>query len=524
MNKTLSGFIKTGKIKECENGGKTANTMLMLGIIFMALALGEALYKLGLGAQIIIMLYLLAVQVISAVTDAYIHGILAAILCTFAYDFQITEPRLGFSFTIGLPITLFIMLASTLATSALTANFKAKAVIASKKEQRTQQLYEINEKLLAARSLDTIAALTQEYLMSHLQRPAVLYTDVPAEPVFGNGGDAEAAENQILPLYSYEQRIRVHHMLLTGEPEPKSTLADCACGVFNVPIISKDNVLGVIGIACNGKPLSEGELTFVWMLASQVALALQLQYLSDEQAQIILNAEKEKMQSSLLHSISHDLRTPLTGILGTSATIMEQKDLDSATIETLAGDIHHHAQWLIRMVENILMIIRISGENLKIKKEPIAAEEVVSEAVSIVRKRFPGHVFRVCIPCKLLVAPMDGTLILQVLINLLENAAKNSPEGSSILVDLKEDDGYAKFNIIDDGFGIPGYLLDNLFEIHSTLKERAANVPRSTGLGLSICKTIIQAHGGAIEGHNRGGNGAEFSFLLPLSEAIKTDG
>jgi two-component system sensor histidine kinase KdpD len=202
---------------------------------------------------------------------------------------------------------------------------------------------------------------------------------------------------------------------------------------------------------------------------------------------------------------------------------MEQKELDSETVMSLASDIRLDAQWLIRMVENILTITRISGDNLKVQKTQEAAEEVVFETVAIIRKRFPNHVIHTRIPDDLLMVEMDGTLISQVMINLLENAAKNSAEGSMIFVNLEKKDGFAVFEILDEGSGIPEHLLDTLFEVRPTWGDQPPSAAQGMGLGLSICKTIVQAHGGTIEGRNRIKKGAKFSFRLPLQGAADSD-
>lgn len=519
MKKVLYGKITSEKIERFSNGGSVlSNTVKMIGILLITAAASEAMYSFGLGNQNMIILYLMAVLVISSITPGYVYGILAALISTLAYDFQITAPRLGFSFTLGLPITLFIMLLFTIVTSTITARIKERAVIAFEREQRAQQMYEINQKLLAARNLGAITTLTKEFLTNHLHRPAILYTEDPLLPEQDGFEAPKESGEQIMPLYSNEQKRQVHRMFRIGESETERPFDDSSYDVFNIPVVSKGLVLGVIGIACKGNPLSQSELIFVKILVGQVALALELQYLSDKQAHIVVESEKEKMRSTLLRSFSHELRTPLTDIFKASSAILEQKDLDAEALEKLARDIKLDAQWLISMVENILIITRISGDSLHVEKKPEAAGKIVTDAVAIARKRYSGYTFHVHIPDELLLVPMDGSLISQVLINLLENAAENSPDGSLILVDLKKKDNYAEFDIMDNGSGISENLLDNLFEVHAAPRGQSPDVPRGTGLGLSICQTIVQAHGGNIEGQNRDKHGAKFSFRLPLQD------
>jgi len=170
------------------------------------------------------------------------------------------------------------------------------------------------------------------------------------------------------------------------------------------------------------------------------------------------------------------------------------------------------------MVENILTVTQISQDSIQLNKSMEAAEEVMSQAVTLVRARFPFCLIHVKIPDELIMVPMDATLISQVIINLLENAVRNSEEGTLVLFTLTLKDRFALFEISDRGGGIPSHILDNLFEVQAQ-EGIAADSSRGFGIGLSICRTIIHAHGGAIEGHNREKGGAKFSFMLPLDDA-----
>lgn len=246
-------------------------------------------------------------------------------------------------------------------------------------------------------------------------------------------------------------------------------------------------------------------------------MALERQHLSDEQRNVIVASEKEKMRSTLLRAISHDLRTPLAGILGASSAIRENGSmLDESTRDSLVANIQEESQWLIRMVENLLSVTRISENASNLVKSPEAAEEVVGEAVSRIKQRFPQREILVRVPEEFLEVPMDGTLIVQVLINLLENAIKFSPNDSAVEIHLEKEEKSAKFAVLDRGRGISGEDFPYLFTSDTPGKSRSADSSRGMGIGLSICKTIIQAHQGTLEAENREGGGAVFRFTLPL--------
>jgi len=248
-------------------------------------------------------------------------------------------------------------------------------------------------------------------------------------------------------------------------------------------------------------------------------MALERQRLSDEQRAILVESEREKMRGNLLRAISHDIRTPLAGISGASAAILENKEsLSEETKEKLVANIQDESQWLIRMVENLLSVTRLDENAANLKKLPEAAEEVIADAVGRIRKRFPARVIDVSVPEDYLEVPMDGTLIAQVLINLLENAAKFSPEANPISVTLRKEGASAVFEVSDRGKGIPPEELQSLFSGMRAHAEPSADSSRGMGIGLSICKTIVSAHGGKISAETRPGGGAVFRFTLPLGE------
>jgi len=225
--------------------------------------------------------------------------------------------------------------------------------------------------------------------------------------------------------------------------------------------------------------------------------------------------EMEKMRANLLRAISHDLRTPLTGIIGNSSLILESGDiLSEKEKKELITNIYEDSGWLLNMVENLLTITRIRGDNLSIttKEEPV--EEVIAEALQKVRKRYPGSEVNVKIPEELIMLPMDAILIEQVVINLAGNAIEHSESSKPIDLIVRDTPHAVIFTVRDYGVGIAPQNLDSLFEGEGYSGSHASDAYRGMGIGLSICKTIITAHHGTIIGRNHG-DGAEFIFTLP---------
>lgn len=229
-------------------------------------------------------------------------------------------------------------------------------------------------------------------------------------------------------------------------------------------------------------------------------------------------AEREKMYADLLRAVSHDIRTPLTGIVGATNVLLEQDDtLTPQQRRELLKNANEDAQWLIHIVENLLSITRIgAGEDAQVTKTPEAAEEVIEGAVGKFRRQYPQIDVRVELPEEFFLVPMDPLLIQQVMTNLLENAAVHGVTTTRVVVSLEKQGKWARFTVCDNGRGIPEGRLHNLFD--GTQSAQKGDSTRSMGIGLSVCKTVVAAHRGKIKGENIKGGGARFTVDLPLEE------
>ena len=257
-------------------------------------------------------------------------------------------------------------------------------------------------------------------------------------------------------------------------------------------------------------------LTFLVMLAvalSVSALTTQIK----NQEKIRLESEKEKMRANLLRAVSHDIRTPLTSIAGSASVILENQDaLSQDKVMELVANIKEEAQWLVRMVENLLSITRMNAENAKIDKQEELAEEVISAAVSKFAKRFPGIETEVYVPDEILLVPMDATLIEQVLVNLLENSVIHGRTTSRIRIQVSKQEETAVFSVEDNGEGIEESVLPVIFDGNLVARGESSDNKRNMGIGLSVCKSIIKAHRGNMRAENREEGGARMIFTLPM--------
>lgn len=287
------------------------------------------------------------------------------------------------------------------------------------------------------------------------------------------------------------------------------------------------SILGVIGINYLFTfPYYEFNLTLagypitfiIMLLVSIITSTMTTQIKEKEKLKMI--AEKEKIRGNLLRAISHDLRTPLTSILGASSAILENDDVfDKDVKKELLSKIKEDSQWLIRMVENLLSITRFSDGIGKLIKSQEVAEEIAAEAVIKFKKRYREISVSISVPDEILFVPMDPILIEQVLINLMENSIKHGITTSKIELHITKLNTYALFSVKDNGEGVKKKILEILFTDHyDKSKETESDTTKNMGIGLSVCLSIIKSHGGKMTAKNIEPNGAMVSFYLPLEE------
>ena len=271
-----------------------------------------------------------------------------------------------------------------------------------------------------------------------------------------------------------------------------------------------------INFTLTGYPITFlGMLTITLLTSTMTSHLARQAILIAEREKLLVEAEKEKMRANLLRAISHDLRTPLTGIIGNSSLFLENgSHLSDKEKEEIITNIYNDSNWLLNMVENLLTVTRIKGDNLSISTSEEPVEEVLAEALQKLHKRYTAREICASIPEEFLLIPMDAVLIEQVIINLLENAIVHSGSIEPIELIVTADTDSVSFTIKDYGVGIPEDHLDELFDGTSYTPSQTADARKGMGIGLSICKTIVSAHRGTLTGRNHE-RGAEFTFTLP---------
>lgn len=259
-------------------------------------------------------------------------------------------------------------------------------------------------------------------------------------------------------------------------------------------------------------------VTFTVMLMVSIlisALTTQIK----KQEKLRMEAEMEKMRANLLRSVSHDLRTPLTSIIGASSVLMENNEMSDSERRELVGEINKDARWLVRITENILSVTKFAGTGVALKKEYEVVEEVVSGAIVKFRKNHADLKITVKKPEEILLAPMDATLVEQVIINLFDNVHEHGKNATAIEVTIAAVNKDVRITVSDNGAGIPSGKLSHLFDGQTSASESSvSDNRRNMGIGLTVCRSIIRAHGGEIRAYNNMQGGASIEFELPAGE------
>ncbi|MEZ4358034.1 MAG: DUF4118 domain-containing protein [Eubacteriales bacterium] len=461
----------------------------------------------------IVVVYILSVLLTARFTKGYIYGIVASIIATGTFNYFFTQPY--YTFSVNDPtylITFAIMTLTAIITSTLTSKVKQNALEAEQKEAEASALYRLTNRLTDAKDISDIASIAVNTISDILGcRAACLCFDRDGEP-----------EHNF--IQQQDSKRQIHRRVddaaaLKRSMETLRTDYEADHEFYDWPIYGREAILGVLRIpkktAAN---MTAMQNRLLHSMLESMALAMDRFRSAQQRAESNEEALKERYRSNLLRAISHDLRTPLSGIMGTAEMLMDMTKRKDERYE-LAEGIYKDADWLHSLVENILNLTRLQEGRLVLDKQLEAIEEVVGVAVAAIAKRTPGREITVQIPDEVLLVPMDARLIEQTLVNLLDNAVKNTPPDKEISICVKEDKEHAVavFSVMDFGSGISEVDLPHIFQMFYTRHGRRADAQYGVGLGLAICESIVSAHGGNIKAQNRSdGQGAEFVFTLPM--------
>ena len=494
--------------------------LLTIGILAAATVIGWAFLRLGFANANIIMVYLLGVLLTSAFTSGYTCGVLSAFLSVILFNYFLTEPRLSLAaYGSKYPITFAVMFAAALLTGTLAAKLKAHAQLSARDAYRTKLLFDMNRQLQKAETPDEVYQMTATQIQKLMQRDVLIYPAQGDALLDGNVYPAVGSSPYSIPDTDQEQNV-IQWVWQNRKRAGATTQNFPKAKRLYLAIRTGQQVFGVVGIPMEKQPQPDAFTSSVlFSILGECALALESLHNAEEKEKAAVLAKNEQLRANLLRSISHDLRTPLTSISGNADTLLHSYNvLDEQTRKQIFTDIYDDAQWLTGLVENLLSVTKIADGSVKLRLSDQVVDDIVSEALRHIDRRSAEHHITVDCGDEPLLVRVDAGLIMQVLINLVNNAVKYTPVGSNIRIAAIQQKKEAEICVSDDGPGIPDERKERVFEMFFTGGNPIGDSRRSLGLGLTLCQAIIHAHNGEMTLKDNSPHGCIFSFTVPLSE------
>ena len=429
----------------------------------------------GLRAENLLLVYLVGVLISIVLTGSLTWGILSAFVFALTFNYLFTEPKLTFHmYDANYAISVLIFVVVAVIVSTLMVKLQRQMQIANKKREITSKINTIGNGFLNVSGFDEIKRYSEESLAGLTGKRVTVMLKESEREEFPNAL-AEWCYNQSLPCGHGECQF-------PGDS-----------GLY-IPIKNREKTYGVIVFDCTDWSLREEENNRIQM-------------------------ERERLKSTLLRSISHDLRTPLTGIGSNAGFLCDNIGIiDQDTVRGMLKDICKDTEWLSTMVENLLNLTRIQEGRLDINKTKEVVDDIIGSAVKLVSKRVGTHRLKTKTPEEILLFSVDGRLFIQVLVNLLDNAFRHSGEGTTVTISAERVGNNIRFQVSDDGVGIPEGKMAQIFDNFFTTAYQDGDRQRGVGLGLTICKAIVEAQGGRISAFNNSAGGATFSVEMPMED------
>ena len=495
-------------------------TLLTLLLLAAATIIGLIFTRFGFSESNIITVFILGVLVISVVTINPLYGVAGSLVSVLLFNWFFIDPRYSFhTYETEYAVTFAIMLISSLITGTLANRIKLNARQSAREAFRTKVLLDTNQLLQKAESPERVMETTGNQIITLLDRDVAIY------PRDVTGRLSSCTEFR--SPYSEERSVapdgdeRAIAELVFESQQPAGFRMEQGSGARARyhPICLNGYCYGVVVLRLDGTDPDPFENSIVLSMLGECALALENLRNAEEKERASVMVRNEQLRSNLLRSISHDIRTPLTTISGNASNLLSHySQLDDETREQIFSDIYDDAEWLIDLVENLLSISRIENGQMKLHMSSELMSDVIEEALRHVDRNAVQHHISVRDSGEMLLVDMDAGLIMQVLINLINNAVKNTPRGSHILVESGQEGNMAVVRVLDDGPGIPDDIKPHVFEMFYTGENSIADGRRGLGLGLALCKAIAEAHHGSIELSDNEPSGCCFTISLPVKE------
>ena len=511
-----------GKLRKSRVRFSWRDAVVTLLCLAISTAVGFAFDWAGFSESNIITIYILGVLVTAVSTSGHLYGAANSLLSVLAFNFFFTEPR----FTLqadgpSYPVTFLIMLSSSIIASSLASRVKEQARMAAEKSYYTELLLGSSQKLQTIRTEWDCLRLTAEQLSRLFDRPVIYaLNDADKELDFRI---EPADEHTLLEKLSTEE-IGVAKWVQKNNKHAgatTNTLPDSKWLFLSVR--GTRGVMGIVGVPIAGYVVPDAfEKNLMVALLGECGLSQERIRLEEERNQIALQTQRESLQANLLRAVSHDLRTPLTNINGSVGILMgKDQTLKPEVREQLYTAIDDDTNWLINMTENLLAATQLETDRTKLKTAPELLEDLFQSAVRQLDRRARDHHISVDLEDQTLMASMNAGMIQRVIINMMNNAIQYTPKDSHIILSGTRRKDWVEISVSDDGPGIPDEAKKHLFDLFYTAEQGKPDSKRGLGLGLHLCQSIVNAHGGTITVSDHAPSGTTFRFTLP---AVRTDG
>lgn len=485
-----------------------------LGIIVAAGLISAGLERLGLRHEANFVMLFLAAVVLVAFRYGRGPAIVASVAAVSIFDFFFTEPRLTLAVSdTEYVITFAVMLSVVLLISTLTARLKAQVEAGGERERRTMALYELGKQLSSMSGATFLAAAAARKVGELTGGEVAIYLGRPGEPPEVAVGGRSGITHH--PVSEGAARWVIEHDQMAG---PGTDTLPNAAALF-LPLTASQETVGALAVKAEPieRLLEPGRRRLLEACAGQLALAVERDRMSLAASEARVQAQAEQVRSTLLSGVSHDLRTPLAAIAGACSGLLRGDSLDEATRRQLLETIADEANRLTRLLENILQMSRLELGVTPAHMQWNLLEEIVGSALVRTRRDLGDRRAEVSIPAELPLLLVDGLLLEQLFVNLLENAARYTPAGATVTISARPEGRWLVVTVADDGPGLPPGSEERIFEKF----ERGvptADSGRGSGLGLAICRAVARVHGGTITAANRPAGGVQFTLRLPLPQ------
>lgn len=508
---------RAGRISRLFAMPRPSDVIWTAALLVVATAVGHVFTILGFATEDITSVYVLATLICSVVTSNRACALSIAALSVLTYNFCFVEPLYTLAFRPSAGPTFIIMFATAVLSSMLASLVSDQARQSALTAYRTKVLFDTNQLLAQVEDPSDVYDVIADQLVKLLGRDVVLYPEQADHSL----GDPALFKSGALPVDERalsEAEAAVASWVFKNNKRAgatTSTLPESSC--LYLAIRARERVFGVVGIVVDDKPLDAFESSTTLSILGEGALALESKLADHERREAEILAKNEQLKADLLRAVGHDLRTPLTAISGASdLLISDSSRLDERRRADLLRNINENALWLINIVENLLAVTRVEDGSLSLSLAPELLDEAVDEAVSHLSRTTSGHRIKVEAADEVLMAKMDAHLIMQVVVNLADNAIKYAPADTDVSISTRRAGSSIVCEVSDLGPGVSDAEKDRVFETFYTVSDVSpVDGRRSLGLGLSLCRSIVEAHGGRIWVRDNEPHGAVFGFSLP---------